>query len=377
MKKSLIALAVLGAFATGAQAQSTNVTIGGVIQANVKSYKVSDTARVVENELRIDDDLTSRFWLTGSEDLGGGLSAIFYVQNRFNTDVSSALGSGNGLANGDTYVGLKGKSWGQITLGKHTMMHGQGSAVEFGKNGTPAIPNSMISSKTILGYVGATSVYASRVLNSALYKSPKFGDFSFSAGVAASGNAAGGGGTGEGTVTGTAGYSDGNAFFLQGNYSAGPIYVNAAYWTTEAEGAAVTDQTQWRLSASYAFGNGFKVGAQYDRATIDNTPAAGTNRTRSAWNIPVSYTFGKNTVMASYTKAGDFSNAANSGAKMWVVGYDHALSKRTNVGVFYMRLDNDANANYTPRGSGSSANGTTLLAGEAASIFTLGVVHKF
>lgn len=370
MKKSLIALAVLGAFASGAQAQSANVTLGGIIQANIKSYKVGNTTRVVQNELRIDDDYTSRFWLTGTEDLGGGLSALFYVQNRFNTDVGSA-GSGNGLSNGDTYLGLK-SHWGQMTLGRHTMMDGQGSKVEFGRNGTPAIPNSMISSKTILGYMNTTGLTTSRVANSALYKSPKFSNFSLAAGYAASGSNGN-----EGTVTGAPGYADGHALFLLGNYASGPVYVNLAYWTTEAEGAATNDQQQWRLSGSYAFANGFKIGAQYDRATIETIGTAGADRTRSAWNIPVSYTFGRHTIQASYTKANDFSDLANSGATMWVIGYDHALSKRTHVGLFYSRLDNDANASYSPNGSGGSTNGSTLLAGESASILALGIKHTF
>lgn len=379
MKKSLIALAVLGAFATGAQAQSTNVSVGGVIQANLKSYKV-DSTRGHTNELRIDDDLTSRFWLTGSEDLGGGLSAIFYVQNLFNTDMGTGNApgaSGNGLGNGDTWVGLKGKTWGQVTLGKHTMMDGQGSPVEFGKNGTPAIPKSMISSKTVLGFIGNAGLNVSRIPNSVLYRSPKFGDFSFSAGYATSGR-----GVNEGTcpigAACPANYSDGHATFLQGNYTSGPVYINAAFWNTKDErNTGVNDQTQWRLSGSYAFANGFKVGAQYDRATIDAIGVGGVNRTRSAWNLPVSYTFGKNTLMANYTKANDYSDRPNSGAKMWVIGYDYAMSKRTNIGLFYSRLDNDTNANYNPNAAGSSANGSVLANGEGASIFALGVTHKF
>ena len=83
MKKSLLALAVLGAFAASAQAQ-TSVTIGGVVAANVKSYKVEDlntnsgllggrgATAVSKREARVDDDYTSRFWVSGNEDLGGG-----------------------------------------------------------------------------------------------------------------------------------------------------------------------------------------------------------------------------------------------------------------------------------------------------------------
>ena len=94
--------------------------------------------------------------------------------------------------------------------------------------------------------------------------------------------------------------------------------------------------------------------------------AGGGDRTRNAWEVPVSYTFGPSTVLASYTRANDFSDAANTGAKMWVIGYDYALSKRTNVGLFYGKLTNDAAANYQPYLAGTTATGSSLA--DAASI---------
>ncbi len=62
---------------------------------------------------------------------------------------------------------------------------------------------------------------------------------------------------------------------------------------------------------------------------------------------------------------------------MYTVGYDYALSKRTNVGVYYSRLDNDANAVYQPFNAGTSFTGSSLVAGETASTFALGVKHTF
>ncbi|CAN5485609.1 porin [soil metagenome] len=409
MKKPFLALAVLSTFAVAAQAQ-TNVTIGGIVQANVKNYQVGNSTRSTSNELRIDDDYTSRFWLTGTEDIGGGNSAIFYIQNRFNTDVNNIQGDGNGLANGDTWVGLKG-GWGQATIGKHTMMAGEGVVTEYGANGIPAIPASMFATNSVLGFVGSQNLTHTRVANSILYRSPSFSGFSGSIGFGASGANGNEGnlacsGTGltsivsNATVTATAtatcptvatagstDYSNGHQLFLKGGYANGPIYVNLAYWKTQFEGrpVAVTagnaDQSQVRLSASYTLPGGFKIGAQYDRATLANVgrtaTVAGVDRTRTAWEIPASYTFGPNTILASYTRAGDQSGVANSGSKMYVLGYDYAFSKRTNVGVYYSKLSNDAAATYQPYKTGTSSNGSTLLAGESASILAFGVKHTF
>lgn len=399
MKKSLIALAVLGAFATGAQAQ-TNVSIGGVLQGNVKNYKVSDVraaGRIANTELRIDDDYISRFWLRGSEDLGGGLSALFYVENRFSTDQRQSTGPGNaagvagsdgaGLGDGNTYIGLKG-GFGQVTIGKHTMMASEGSAVEYGIKGGQAIPSSSLATNTILNFVGNRVITDSRVVNSIMYQSPSSMGFSGAFGYSTSATGA------EGVIAAPAGlpadYNKGQAFFLKGNYSNGPIYMNLAYWDNKIEGnpvpavgAATADQKQIRLSGSYAFPFGLKVGFQWDRATLVNGGIGGVDRDRNAWEIPVSYQFGNSTIMGSFTKANDFSDLNNTGAKLWTLGYDYALSKRTNVGVSYSRLDNDFNGTvgsavaYSPWKANRSYNGSALQTGESASILALTVLHRF
>lgn len=410
MKKSLIAVAVLGAFAVTAQAQ-TNVTLGGIVQVDVKSYTVGNTTRAASNEFRVDDDYGSRFWLTGTEDLGGGNAAIFYVENRFNTDVNSIQGNGNGLANGDTYVGLKG-NWGQVSAGKHSMMYTQGLATEAGANGNSAIPNGMLATYNVLDSVNGTSLTATRVNNSVMYKSPNISGFSASVGVGASGSngnegnlaCTGTGVTGIVSVVPAAGsttqtatcpslttatnvdYTTGRQLFLQGSYANGPIYVNLAYWDTTVEGrpatvtAATADQHALRLSASYALPMGVKFGLQLDRSSLQNVGrvagVGGADQTRTAWEIPINYTFGPNTLLFSYTSAGDI-NITNSGTKMYVLGWDYQLSRRTNVGVFYSRLSNGKAGAYQPFGAGTSANGSVLLAGESSSFLAIGIKHTF
>ncbi len=378
MKKSLIALAVLGAFATGVQAQ-TNVSIGGRVQADIKNYKVGNVTvpgRIAENELRVDDDETSRFWLRGTEDLGGGLKALFYIENRFNTDVSSGQGAGNGLANGNTYLGLAG-NWGQITAGKHTFMEDQGNPVQYGIKGGQAVPSGLLGSKAILNYVDGAGtanrngISTSRVQNSVQYISPNFSGFKGTVGYSTNPDGI------EGTIAtpAVANYSDGQGYFLAGNYSNGPIYLNLAYWNHELEGApAVGDENALRLSGAYSFPFGLKVGVQVDRSSVET---GAVDRERTAWQIPVSYQFGANTILASFTKAGDVKGESSSGAKMWTIGFDHALSKRTNIGVFYGKLDNDTAARYQVDGAGDSRNGSALLVGESASILAVAVKHTF
>jgi predicted porin len=371
MKKSLLALAVLSAFASAAQAQ---VTIGGIIYANVKDYKVGNTTRTVQNEIRVDDDYTSRFWLTGTEDLGGGNAALFYMENRLNTDTSSTVGSGNGLGNGDTFVGFKG-GWGQVTAGKHTMMYTQGLGTEQGKNGGAAIPFSFYATSTILSTINGATITTSRVQNSVMYRTPNVSGFNGSLGYSTS--TAGS----EGTINGTNNYQTGGAAFAQAGYSNGPIYANIAYWKESSEGQIGSDKTEYRLSGSYTFPFGLKVGLQYDKAKSEVSSTNVENGNRAAWDLPISYAFGANTFMVSYARAGNNSVAGNtvadSGAKFFTLGYDYAFSKRTNVGIFYNKLKNDKAGTYTPFSSGTSSNGSTLLAGESASILAVGIKHTF
>lgn len=394
MKKSLLALAVLGAFATGAQAQ-TNVSIGGVVQANLKSYKVSSVSaanaalgRRGNNELRVDDDYNSRFWLTGTEDLGGGLSALFYVENRFNTDQRQSTGNGlggangaagAGLADGDTFVGLKG-GFGQVTVGKHSWLSVQGLAAEFvsASGNLVSMPTSMTATYSIMNQ-GAGYLDITRRVNSITYRTPVMSGFNGTVGVSTASAGP------EGIINNTGTYNDGREYYLQGGYNNGPLSLSLAYrdFTAEGRAAGATDDSQLRFTGSYKFG-GFKVGLIADRAKRE--AVGGGDSDRTAWSIPVSYAFGNSTILASFTKAGDISvghaglaafTGANTGAKMYTLGYDYALSKRTNVGVFYSRLDNDANGIYQPFLAGTSFTGSALAAGETASTFALGVKHTF
>ncbi|MGZ3238004.1 MAG: porin, partial [Burkholderiaceae bacterium] len=335
MKKTLLALAVLGAFASAAQAQ---VTIGGVFQANIKDYKIGNlntnsvasggrgpTAVAPANELRIDDDYNSRFWLTGTEDLGGGAAALFYVENRFNTDMGSS-GTASGISAGDTFLGLKG-GFGQATIGRHFLMGTQGVGTEnIGGNGTPvAIPSSMLGTYSILNYVGGTVISNTRINNSVKYTTPNMGGFTGSVGYSTNGAAS------EGTyVANNADYSKGQIWVLTGNYTNGPIYANLAYWNNKIEGrpttvtTATADTTQVRLSGSYKFPFGLKAGLQIDRANLAGVGkvagAGGVNNTRTAWELPISFAIGNGTILGSYTKAGNISNTggASNGAKMYV-----------------------------------------------------------
>jgi predicted porin len=123
MKKSLIALAALSAFATAAQAQSS-ITIYGILDAGY-SDRNSETLRYVASSNSVAKDKvsvngingngnesTSRLGFRGTEDLGGGLKANFVFETALNP-AESTLSAFN---NRQAFVGLEG-GFGTITAG--------------------------------------------------------------------------------------------------------------------------------------------------------------------------------------------------------------------------------------------------------------------
>src|SRR4051794_29661982 len=94
MKKSLLALAALTAFAGAASAQSS-VTLFGIVDLAVTS--VDNSSRDSVKSLSQDGINSSRLGFRGVEDLGGGLRAGFWLEGALGADTgcggSGTLGS--------------------------------------------------------------------------------------------------------------------------------------------------------------------------------------------------------------------------------------------------------------------------------------------
>jgi predicted porin len=113
MKKSLLALAALGAFAGVAHAQSS-VTLYGIIDEGFNINTNSGGKHLYNLSSGVLQG--SRFGLRGTEDLGGGLKAIFVLENGFDVN-SGKLGQGGLMFGRQAYVGLS-SQFGTVTLGR-------------------------------------------------------------------------------------------------------------------------------------------------------------------------------------------------------------------------------------------------------------------
>jgi predicted porin len=113
MKKSLLALAALGTFAGVAHAQSS-VTLYGIVDAGfVYNNNAGGKKLYATSAGNLQGD---RWGLRGTEDLGGGLKALFVLENGFNA-FNGTLGQKGDEFGRQAYVGLS-SQFGTVTLGR-------------------------------------------------------------------------------------------------------------------------------------------------------------------------------------------------------------------------------------------------------------------
>ncbi|WP_075257128.1 porin [Herbaspirillum camelliae] len=262
MKKSLLALAVLGAFAGAAHAQSSSsITIYGVIDASLTyTNKIATDGKRTGSLTAVESGLVkgSRLGVKGSEDLGGGLKAVFTLENGFNVDTGEA-GQGKLMWGRQTTVGLSG-NFGTVLVGRQNDplndIGGIASAGGFGVPGT-------VHSK------GLDRTDGQRLNNSIRYNSPNFSGLSFSAiyGFGEQvGRAVGGRSIGLGSQYVNGPLSLGLGYFQSkmGGGSDGSSDVNAkaaCNGAGEKDHAGDTCLKTWTLAAAYQFGPAKVYGA--------------------------------------------------------------------------------------------------------------------
>lgn len=362
MKKVLVAS--LLAAATGAALAQSTVTLSGMLKSGIATTRYSNGATGNGSGQAVADG-ASRFIIGGTEDLGGGLQALFQIDTRFRVDDNGAAPTASPLATGNTFVGLAG-SFGAVTLGKRDTHYCYGADSHIAR--ATAL---QASSCGLLGFVGTTSIANTlRASNTLRYDLPAMaswsGYVSYSTAWATSGS--------EGAV-GDAG--KGGATAAQLTYAPGAFRIGVSVWNARNE-PETSGQKAYTVAGGYNFGV-VNVGLTYDQSRL--TVAGGNDTKRSVWSIPVTVPVGAGTVLFTYTRAGDSrvgsATAANTGASLWSLAYDHALSKRTSVGVSYASLNNRAAAAYNLYTQLSLAGHAATVAGQDAKQLYVGMRHLF
>lgn len=118
MKKTLIALAALGAFAAAGTAAAADVTLYGKVDLGLHySYdKVDGQDAVNTFNMQSGQNSGSRFGLKGTEDLGNGVKVGFILENGFNAD-DGTMGQGNRLFGREANLFVTG-DFGTLSMGR-------------------------------------------------------------------------------------------------------------------------------------------------------------------------------------------------------------------------------------------------------------------
>ncbi len=355
MKKSLLVLAIFGAFAGVASAQSS-VTAYGIVDMGISRETGGTDANgnAVKSVTRLGSGIQSgsRLGFKGTEDLGGGLKAMFQLE----TGIAADTGGFNqgGLAFGrQSWVGLDG-NFGTVSMGR------QYSAQFIALDSIDPFGTGLAGNSINL----FTMPNGIRNNNSIKYATPSMGGFTADVMY----------GLGEVAGNSSAKRSIGGSV----GYAAGPLVVNLSYEKDNAAANTATSVTtvstgstkNTQLSGSYDFGVA-KLAAAYRKDKADQIVAStGPSAQVNADNFLVGVTvpFGASAFLASYIRHND-KLAANQDANQFALGYTYALSKRTNLYTSYARISNDNGAGFTV--SDATAGGTNEKA------FNVGVRHKF
>jgi predicted porin len=395
MRKNLIAAAVGSAFVAPGVASAADGAGSGTVQVFGTlwieyAFHVNQgrSAAPGAGDLSRADLLQatpySEIGIKGEEKLGGGLSAWF--QCATTADVRGE--SQNGWCSRNSAVGLKG-GFGSVYAGNWD--------TPFKRTTTPTIfvgandlgvfgSTFLLTTDSTTDAVGANRAnFRKRQNNSINYDSPDSGGFQlmgqFSSAQPSTGTLA------------SATNNKPRLWSLGGQYTAGPLYVSAAY---EAHrdyagpgGPSNSRDRGWQLGAAYTVGP-VRLGGLYTRQKFD---AVGGEVTAKAWHAGLNWTIvGPHGLKAAYTQAGNMGGVAgalvgtvsgpgyrpapapgmDTGAKLYQIRYIYTFSKRTEFNVGYVRLHNDSGAAYNLGGlNAAHANG------DSQSAWAFAVRHTF
>ena len=370
MKKSLIALAAVAA--TGAAMAQSTVTVWGVVDAAVSKGSVSggnSVTRLVGSGIS-----SSQLGFRGSEDMGGGMRANFWLEaslanddgqggrSNSNNQASGSVAAANGQQ-GLTFarrstVSLSG-GFGEIRLGRdYTPQFWNWTVYDpFGTNGVGTTRTMLSSVAITTAAYGGTGGTAVRASNSITYLFNHGANATY-----ASGNnglhAAVQMYMGENASDAAGGTKkDGSGSGIRVGYNAGPLSLAVGYGRTEFVAGDMTMTN---------FGGAYDLGVARVMAQITNDKAGTTKG--DGMLLGVTAPVGAGLVRASYSTYENKATKAES--KQTAIGYVHNLSKRTRAYATYARVSNSG-------GAAVSLGGATGIANKSSTGFDIGMTHSF
>ncbi|MDR2298959.1 MAG: porin [Comamonas sp.] len=354
MKKSLIALAVLAA--SGAAMAQSSVTLFGIVDTGI-GYVNNSTANNGNNYgMSTSGNATSRLGLRGTEDLGGGLKAGFWLEGEIFGDTG---GAGAGRTSLDfkreSTVRLSG-NFGEVRLGRETTPTFR-AGLKYDLFSATGIGQFMgYKGWSTLGGAYGSDVNTIRANNMVSYSSPNFSGFTGNISYAFDEKQG---------LNRVGRYIGGNV-----GYDNGPLSVTAAYGTLA--GAANGDRDEMSIGASYNFGVAKVVGlAQQIKYKPESGSSAKYNNYLLGVSAPVGGVGEVKAQYAYYDQKGD-----NTKAQQLSLGYVHNLSKRTALygTVAYMKNNKNSELGLQAK---NLTDGALSAPGKNQTGVQVGIRHAF
>lgn len=377
MKRHAMALAAMTALASASiYAQTNGVTIYGRLNVDLDSVRASGGSGAgVASTTRLTSN-SSLIGFRGEEDLGGGMKALFQIENSVGLDTGTGtfVGRNSGVGIGGHYGTLIMGQWDTPYKSVTTRLDPFGDTTIAGY-GAVLYGD---ASNTAANAANRNS-FDRRQRNVIQYWSPNVAGFSgrFAYGV--------------NEEKGTCAVAcDPKLWSLSAAYEKGPLFLTAAYEQHNEYANTATAQTQdkaLKLAGSYAFGD-TTVSALAERLKYSGNLAAtglpkvfavgtATDATLNALWLAVVHKIGPNTLRLALGKSQELKlnsgSAPGTDARYVALGYGYTFSKRTEAYAMFTKINNGSNSrnDFAVNGMGG------VTAGANPQGIAVGMIHTF
>ncbi|MBA4742470.1 MAG: porin [Azoarcus sp.] len=331
-----LSLAALGTASAFAQ---SNITLYGVIDANVSTAKIGDSRfRGVQSG----GLSASRIGFRGTEDLGNGVKVLFTLEYGLNTD------TGNGITGArQSWVGLEG-GFGFLGVGRqYSPGHNVSGAIDPFASSAALSPVLLTQGVNYQDTVYPVSTAATiqggsggRLDNALFYRTRDFGGLRFEAMYAF--------GEHPDQSNALGNRRAGNFYGLGGTWRNGPLTLGVAYHHTEStrftfigfDGRQL-DKREWYMGGRYDFGPAELAASWQEIRSGASFSGLGTDNWRDRiWQVsglvPINQA---GSILAGYSRLN--AEYSDEDVKVWTLAYTHAMSRRTTAYAGYRHVDNN------------------------------------
>jgi predicted porin len=327
MKKKILVLAMLGAAAGIAQAQS-----------NVQIYGTVDTGYIKESgsDVRMGENATNLIGFRGQEDLGGGLKATFELEKQFTLQDAQSMETfmGDRLKGqesadwlGAANVGLEG-NWGQVRFGRV-----QEISFEYFSTLDPFEQGTTGSSLALYN-----KLHSEQLSNTVRYDSPEWKGLGVSASFTLAENQRNTDSDEQVSNVGFAGSV---------HYDNGPLALMVNYNRL----ADSNDSWVWNIGGGYEFGparitvgyQSSKFKDQRNSLVYQDDPDFFQKMDQEEWMIGLTYEIGPGVLQLAYNRASidNWKEGKDGDTDKFAIGYTYELSKRTAIYGVLSYTDSD------------------------------------